>query len=153
LKADASAVPGTSAWVTLRAGSRNAWRSVRVSSGGGEGATFTRVDRAVVVVSEPPHFSLEAQAATINIPRGGSASIPLSVRWADGFNGEVHFRLDNLPPGVTLEPASVRAGVDKVELKIRAAADAPTGRAPRVAILGKAGAELQEAPRITVQVD
>lgn len=151
LRADGK--PGTGGFVRVSSGEQHAWRSVRVSSGGGEGATFARVDQALVTISEKPNFSLEAQATSVNVPRGGSAMIPVSIRREGGFVVPIAFSAENLPVGVTLEPVSAPGEADKVQLRIQAAADAPLGRAPRVAILGRAGGESNEAPRITVQVD
>jgi hypothetical protein len=153
LRAAATAKPGTSGFVTVKSDGQHAWRSVRVNSGGGEGATFVRVDQALVSVSEKPNFSLEAQATNVNLPRGGSAMIPVAIRREKGFATPIAFTAENLPAGVTLEAVSAPADAERVQLKITAAADAALGRAPRVAVLGAAAGESHEAPKITVQVD
>lgn len=153
LRAAATAKPGSAGFVTVKSSGQHAWRSVRVNSGGGEGATFVRVEQALVSVSEKPNFSLEAQATNVNVPRGGSAMIPVAIRREKGFATPISFQAENLPAGVTLEAISAAADADRVQLKITAAADAALGRAPRVAILGTAAGESHEAPKITVQVD
>ncbi|MCX6608578.1 MAG: IPT/TIG domain-containing protein [Acidobacteria bacterium] len=149
----ATGKPGTAGFVTVKSDRQNAWRSVRVSSGGGEGAAFTRLDQALLSISEKPNFSLEAQATNVNIPRGGSAVIPVAIRRENGFVTPIAFAAENLPPGVTLEAVSAPGDSNVVQLKITAAPDATLGRAPRVAILGSAAGESHEAPKITVQVD
>ena len=149
----ATGTPGTAGLVTVSSQSEHAWRSVRVSSGGGEGATFTRIDKALVTISEKPNFSLEAQATNVNVPRGGSALIPVAIRRETGFAAPIAFTAENLPPGVTLEAVSAPADKTLVQLKVTASAQAPLGRAPRVAILGAAAGQTQEAPKITLQVD
>lgn len=149
----ATGKPGTAGFVTVKSDRQNAWRSVRVSSGGGEGAAFTRLDQALLSISEKPNFSLEAQATNVNIPRGGSAVIPVAIRRENGFATPIAFTAENLPPGVTLEAVSASGDSNAVQLKITAAPDAALGRAPRVAILGSAAGESHEAPKITVQVD
>ncbi|MCX6589644.1 MAG: PPC domain-containing protein [Acidobacteria bacterium] len=149
----ATGKPGTAGFVTVSSQSGHAWRSVRVSSGGGEGATFARVDKALVTISEKPNFSLEAQATNVNVPRGGSALIPVAIRRETDFAAPIAFTAENLPPGVTLEAVTAPADKTLVQLKVTASAQAPLGRAPRVAILGAAAGQTQEAPKITLQVD
>ena len=153
LTAAPGATPGAAAKVTVKAAGQPAWRSVRVSSGGGEGATFTRAEHAILAIAAKPNFSLEASASAVNIPRGSTAKIPVMIRREPGFDAPIKFRLENLPPGITLDPLTAGPGQPSVELTIRAADDAQPFRAPRVAILGLAGDELQEAPRISVLVD
>ncbi len=153
LKADAAAKPGAASAVTISSGAVQAWRPVRISSGGGEGATFARTDTALVTVAEKPSFSLEASVSSVNLPRGGMATIPVVIRREPGFTAAIRFRLENLPPGITMEPATAPPGAAQIELRVRAAAEMTEGRVPRVAILGIAGREHQEAPKIGIQVD
>lgn len=153
LKADASLKPGMAAELDICSGGRAAWRPVRIASGGGEGATFARVDRALLTIAEKPSFSLEAAATNVSLPRGSMASIPVMIRREPDFTAPIRFKLENLPEGVSMEPALAEAGQDRIEIKLRAAETAAAGRAPRVAILGIAGTEQQEAPRISIQVD
>jgi len=146
--------PGTFAQVQVRAGDRIGWRSVRIASGGGEGATSARVQGATLTVAEKPHFVLEATLNTVNLVRGGMAEAPVEIQRQEGFAEEIRFSMDNLPPGVSLESAAAGLEAKTITLRLRAAPDASTGRASRVAILGtSAGGQVQEAPRITVQVD
>lgn len=151
LKAGPSAKPGSAGEVIIESGGVRAWRPVRISSGGGEGATFAPVDRALFAVVEKPSFSLEAAATSINLPRGGSAVIPVMIRREPGFSAPISFKIENLIPGITMEPAT--STTDRVEIKLAASADVPRGRVTRVAVLGIAGSEQQEAPRINIQVD
>lgn len=150
LTAAAECTPGTAAPVTVKLGGQRAWQSVRVSSGGGEGAAFVRLDTAIVAVAAKPNFSLEAATSAVNVPRGGAAKIPFTIRREPGFSTPITFQIDNLPPGVTADSLTVPADRLTAELTIRAAADAPEARSSRVAILGSAGSEQQEAPRISV---
>lgn len=149
----ATGKPGTAAFVKVNSDGQHGWRSVRVNSGGGEGAAFTRVEQALVTISQKPNFSLEAQATNVNVPRGGTAIIPVAIRREKEFATPIAFTAENLPSGVTLEAVSAPGDAALVQLKITASADAALGRAPRVAILGNAAGESHEAPKITVQVD
>ncbi len=131
-----------------------AWRSARISSGGGEGATFAMVGRATVAVAEKPLFSLEAAVSAVNLVRGGSAEFMVSIRRAGGFEEPIRFSMENLPPDVTLNEAVAGPGASEVKLKLTAGASARIGRAGRVAILGSAsGGQTQEAPRVGLSID
>jgi hypothetical protein len=148
-----AARPGVFAAVEVRAGDQAAWRSVRIASGGGEGATTARVDRATLAVVEKPLFGLEATLNTVNLVRGGKAELPVAITRAPGWSGEIRFSAEGLPPGVTLEPAASSPEASTATLRFHAASGAVLGRASRVAILGAAGGQVQEAPRINVIVD
>ncbi|MFN0103354.1 MAG: hypothetical protein ACKV2U_14855 [Bryobacteraceae bacterium] len=153
LTAAPDAKPGTAQTIKVIAGPEPAWRSVRISSGGGEGAAFARADNAVITIAQKPNFSLEAAASAINVPRGGTAKIPVTIRRETGFQAPITFHLDNLPDGVAMDPLTVDPTHETAEITIRAAQNAPESRAPRVAILGTANQEQQEAPRISVLVN
>jgi hypothetical protein len=141
--------------ITAEGAADPAWRSVRVSSGGGEGATFTRVESAVLVVAQKPAFSLEPKISSVNLVRGGTAEIPYEITRAESFADEIRFLAENLPSGVLLMTGSAPAGSNSVIIRLRASEDAATGRYPRVKILGFApdAASGEEAPRITLLVD
>ncbi len=147
------AAPGVVAPVEVRAGGHAAWRSVRIAGGGGEGAAFARVRTAALAVAEKPAFGLEATLNTVNLVRGGAAELPVQIQRAAAFHGEIRFSVENLPAGVALEEAVAAPDAASVTLRLRAAPDAPKGRASRVAVLGTSQGQVQEAPRITVQVD
>ncbi len=153
LKAAAGLTPGTCARLEIRSGGERAWRPVRIAGGGGEGATFARIGDAMLVVAEKPLFSLEAAVTAVSLPRGASAMIPVMIRREAGFTAPIEFRLDNLPPGVTMDPVTVSAGEARAEIRVRASGDARMGRAPRVAVFGTGGGQTQQAPRIGISVD
>ncbi len=133
---------------------RTAWRSQRISSGGGEGAASARVERATVAVAEKPHFSLEALVTAVNLVRGGAAEFVVAIRRADGFRESIRFSIENLPPDVTLNEAVAGPDAAEVKLRLTAGAGARLGRAGRLAILGAVtGGETQEAPRVSLSID
>jgi hypothetical protein len=141
--------------ITAEGAPSPAWRSARVSSGGGEGATFARVERAVLVVAEKPSFSFDPQINSVNLVRGGSVDVPVAINRAPGFVSEILLTALNLPSGVIVETKAAPAGSNSVIIRLRATHDAAAGRYPRVAFLGAApGAPSgEESPRITLQVD
>ncbi len=131
-----------------------AWRSVRISSGGGEGATFAPVRKAALAVVEKPMFSLEAQTRALPVVRGGMAEFLVTVVWREGFGETVRLQAENLPKSVEMVPAMVRPMEESVKITLKAAKDAPVGRAGRVSVVGVAeNGHTQAAPKIAVQVD
>ena len=150
------APPGTygQVEVSAEAEATPAWRSARISSGGGEGAATVRVERATLAVAEKPLFSLEAAANNVNVVRGGSAEAPIGIQRAPDFHGEIRFRVENLPPGLSAEPVVAPPGSTQVRIALRASPDAAPGRHPRLVILGAtAEGHVQAAPRVGISVD
>jgi len=137
--------------ITAEQAKAPAWRSVRIASGGGEGAAFARLERAALAVVEKPLFSLEALATSVALVRGGSAEVKLAVRRQAGFSEPLRFRAENLPEGVELKAEPAEG--DSAMVRLVASPQAALGRAARVAILGLAGGQQQEAPKISVVVD
>ena len=131
-----------------------AWKSVRIASGGGEGATDGRVDSATVVVTERPEFSLEVQRNTVNLVRGGSAAVPVHLERRENFASELSFRAENLPPGVLLEPSTAGLAPSPITLTLKARSDARTGTFTHVTILGAdSEGRTEQAPPFTLIVD
>jgi hypothetical protein len=152
IRVHASEAPiGTHGQFRLVAGGETGWRSVRISSGGGEGATFGLSRSATMVVTEPAHYSLEAAASAVNLVRGGTAEVKVNIKRADDFAEPIRFSLENLPAGISADEA-VSSKTD-VTITLRAAGDAEIGR-QRVIILGRTNSgESQEAPRVNLVVD
>ena len=160
LKAEPDAKPGLYGNIRVVAsGAENsaataAWRSVRISSGGGEGETFATVDQATIAVIEKPLFSLEAAAETVHVVRGGTAEFQVSILRAEGFAEPLRFSLENLPPGISAGEVTAPANLESVKIQLTARKDARPGRFSRVAILGRAdGGQVQQAPHITIVLD
>jgi hypothetical protein len=152
----ADAKPGTygNIQVTALGAPRAAWKSVKISSGGGEGETFATVEQATLAVIEKPEFSLEAAAETVNLVRGGTAEFQVAISRAEGFSAPIHFSFENLPPGVTAPAAAASPDATNVTIRLTAAKDARPGRFSRVAILGRAdNGQVQQAPKITIALD
>jgi hypothetical protein len=62
----------------------------------------------------------------IAVPRGNHFATLISAKRAN-FNGDLHFELPGLPPGVTMSADSLAGNVDAEPLVFEAAADAPMG--------------------------
>jgi hypothetical protein len=150
IRLHASSQPGV--YAQVRAG--DAWKNVRISSGGGEGATFAPVREATLAVIERPRFSLEADATNLILVRGGAVEFKVMIERARDFSEPLEFSILNLPRGVAVEPATAPGDAREVRLKLRAAPDAAIGRATRLAVTGRAASgEIQYAPKIGLVVD
>jgi hypothetical protein len=150
------ATPGTSAQITVTGkGTGAAWQSVKISSGGGEGATYAMVHEATLAVAEKPQFSLEAAVTTLNLVKGGTAEFVVGIKRAETFTAPIRFSFENLPDGVTAENLTVAGTDNSARIRLKASAEARAGRYSRVAILGQAepGGQIQEAPRIGITID
>lgn len=145
---------GVTGQFQVMAGGAPAWRSVKISSGGGEGATQARVELATLAPAETPLFALEAEASSVNLVRGGTAEIRIRIDRAPSFREPIQFSYENLPPGVTADAATASPESGNATIRLRAQKDAKPGRYARVAVLGRAGGgQIQEAPKIAVVLD
>ena len=146
--------PGKYCRISVDTGGQTAWRSVRIASGGGEGATFAKVDSAILAAAERPDFSLEASLNAVNLVPGGSAELPVLIRRRSGFDAPLQFSAANLPPGVSLEPQPLSVAGNAVTLRLKASSESQPGRFARVVILGSADNQRwQAAPKIVLQID
>ena len=148
--------PGTSAQITLTGKETGAaWQSVKISSGGGEGATYATVHEATLAVAEKPQFSLEAAITTLNLVKGGTAEFVVGIKRAADFTAPIRFSFENLPDGVTAENLTAPGMDNSVRIRLKASAEARAGRYTRVAILGQAEprGQIQEAPRVGLTID
>lgn len=89
---------------------------------------------------------------TLNLPIGGEAKLRISAMRTpkeddpyykgplQGYQGAIHLKALNLPPGVTIAPAIIAAGQKQVEMVCRASSEAP--RTPfEIVIVGEATRE------------
>ena len=149
--------PGTHAQIVAigKGTATAAWQSVKISSGGGEGATYATVREATLTVIEKPRFSLEAAVTTLDLVKGGTAEFVVSIKRAAKFASPIRFSLENLPPGVTVEKTIAGGAENQVKVTLKAAPGAPSGRYTRIAIIGQAeeDGQIEEAPRIAITLN
>jgi hypothetical protein len=152
-----SAVPaGTYGQVVVKGkGTGPARQSVKISSGGGEGATYATVQEATLAVVEKPQFSLEAAVTTLDLVKGGMAEFAVGIKRAENFESPIRFSFENLPPGVTAENLTAAGTDSSVIIRLKASDETPAGRYTRVAILGTAakGGQVQEAPKVGITIN
>lgn len=74
----------------------------------------------------PGLIQLQADVEGLTLPRGDYQPVPLTVTRSD-YAGKIALTLVGAPPGVTLTPNEIDAGVNAIVCKLVAAADAPVG--------------------------
>ncbi|RFC46959.1 MAG: hypothetical protein DVB23_001383, partial [Verrucomicrobia bacterium] len=79
----------------------------------------------------PAPFSLELQAPTVPLVRGGELAIPVKLTRRPGFDAPIDFVCDNAPVGVTYQPAeTIAEGRTDAVLRVSAESTARLGTAP-----------------------
>ncbi|WP_240906948.1 hypothetical protein [Paludisphaera rhizosphaerae] len=78
------------------------------------------------IVVEPalPSFDLVLDASDVNVPRGGSAVVSVTLSRQEGFSGPVTLTVLDPPAGLTFRPGNVAAGQVSGKLSLSAAPDA-----------------------------
>jgi hypothetical protein len=79
--------------------------------------------RAVVV------HNTEQQPSALCVRQGGAQYYDLIVERRDGFDGEIAYRAEGLPPGVVCPPGVLGPNVNRVPVVFTASPDAPIGEA------------------------
>lgn len=80
------------------------------------------------VRSPSPSISIVAEVEGLTVPRGDYQPVPIAVTRSD-YAGKIALTLLGAPPGVTLTPNEIDAGVNAIVCKLAAATDAPLGLA------------------------
>lgn len=96
--------------------------------------------RIRVLSAEQPEFALSATADTLNLERGKTANLKVSLHRGPGFKEAVELILDGLPAGVTVSsvtPVLIAANQNEVQLTLKAETNAAVTTVP-VRITGKA---------------
>ncbi len=104
-----------------------------INHSGGDAWRTVRVDRFVLAVTEQAPFTVEMKAPPAALVRGGELAIPLKIVRRQDFNEAVEFQCDWVPPGVSVQPATIiPAGESEGVLRITGEANAPLGKCPIV---------------------
>jgi hypothetical protein len=82
----------------------------------------------------------------INIPKGGSAALTVTLTRQNGFGGAVSFRLDDAPAGLTLNASDLRAGANTTTFTVSAGpqSEANTWSRVRLVAVGNIGGKQVE---------
>lgn len=90
-----------------------------------------------------PGFELRGAADFANVVQGGRGELEIKARRTGGFAGPIDLTIDNLPAGLTFEPAQIPAGVETVRLAFVAEDQARPWDGPLV-VRGRAHHEAAE---------
>ncbi len=107
-----------------------------------------------VFEAEKPRPSFEAalRMERIQIERGRSTSVPISIRRFGGFNGDVEVRMEGAPAGVEAKPLTIRGGQASGNLELSAAGVVPHGTSQiRLLTSAKIGDTMVTREVITLQ--
>jgi hypothetical protein len=80
----------------------------------------------ITVVPATPTFELSLNDPEVSVPKGGTASVPVTIV-RKGYNGPITLKLLDPPPGLTARPGTVADGQTVGVLTLSAAADATFG--------------------------
>lgn len=82
------------------------------------------------------NFDVNPPLTSTTIQQGETKNIDISIKKGKNFDQDVPLMFEDLPKGVTIEPATVKKGEDKVSVKVTAAPDAATNDF-KVKVIGK----------------
>jgi hypothetical protein len=94
-----------------------------LNSYGGDAWRVVKTERFIMAVTDPAPFSIELQAPTAPLVRGGGLAIPVKLTRCAGFDEPIDFACDNAPVGVNYQAAETIAG-DRSEAVLQVTADA-----------------------------
>lgn len=100
-----------------------------------EAPDFRLVAQALV-----PKYKADAKNIDIGVPflrRGETIPVRVMAFRRDGFNGEIHLAIENLPPGLVFEGDRIEAGKNSDFILLTATEDAPVFAGP-IKLAGKA---------------
>jgi hypothetical protein len=102
-----------------------------LNSSGGDAWRTVKTERYIMAVTDPAPFSIELQAPTVPLVRGGELAIPVKLTRRPGFDEPVDFVCDNAPVGVSYQPEETIAS-DRADavLRVSAKSTAQIGTAP-----------------------
>jgi hypothetical protein len=95
---------------------------------GGPGATYPTSKKPVVGHTEDT-FTLDTPNLSAKVKQGEAKQIPIGIKAGKNFDEDVTLKFEDVPKGVTLEPASpvIKHGETKATLTLKVADDAALG--------------------------
>jgi len=99
----------------------------------------------LTIGEELPDFSLTANPANPNVPRGGSVGVQVTANRIDGFNGAINVKMEGLPAGVTASAGVIAPGQETAFLQLTADADAEIAHPADIHVVGFSGPLMHEA--------
>jgi uncharacterized membrane protein len=101
----------------------------RSSKPGGPGATADSGKKKPIVGQAENTFQLDPPNLSTNITQGEAKNISIGIKRGDNFTEDVALKFDNLPKGLSIDPASpkIKAGDTEAKVTLKAGDDAPVG--------------------------
>jgi uncharacterized membrane protein len=94
------------------------------------GAGVSKNDSGRGLVSQPEEtFSLSVPTLSTKLKQGETKSVTIGLKRGKNFSDDVHMKFDNVPKGVSIDPATpaIKASETECHLKIKVADDAAVG--------------------------
>jgi hypothetical protein len=125
-------------------------------------ATHTK-DKVTHVVHSPPlqfriepAMRLQVDAGDRNLPKGGEQKLTVTLTRNPAFAGDVTLSLDKLPAGVTADPVTLPAGQNRIDLTLKATAEAAPAEVADIVIKATAAGNdalttTQDLGKLTIQ--
>jgi hypothetical protein len=85
-----------------------------------------------------PDFTLTMTPTELNVGQAGSTAVTVNVQRRNGFAGPVALRVEGLPAGITVSPATIPAGVGSTQFTLTADEGAAPGAMSQVRVIGTA---------------
>jgi WD40 repeat protein len=119
---------------------------VRIGDARGEGGP--QYAYRLTVRPPRPNFTVSFNPTTPSVSKGGALPVSVTAERADGFDGVIDLKLENLPPGFSAPATTIPAGESATSFALFAAADASVpGNAPPLKLIAKAKIDGQEVVR------
>lgn len=99
------------------------------STSGGPGATNRGTDRSTAIGQGENSFSLSTPTLATKLKQSESQVADISIKRGKNFDQDVTLKFEDVPKGVTIEPASpvIKHGEKEVKVTVKAAEDATLG--------------------------
>jgi hypothetical protein len=99
----------------------------------------------LTIRNERPDFTITANPANPNVPRGGRVVVQVNATRLDNFNGAIDVHVDGLPDGVHAGDAVIPPGQDSTIVEIAADSGAELAEPAAFRITGRSGERSHEA--------
>ena len=111
------------------------------------GLAFTYRLRITDTTVIPRDLRMTIPVDSLIVPRGATAKLKVTIERVGGWKEPVELRVENLPSGITVAPATIVANQNNADLTFTATAEAPVKLAD-VKILGIVDASVTELRRV-----
>ncbi|MEC5125618.1 PPC domain-containing protein [Verrucomicrobiales bacterium BCK34] len=108
-----------------------------INRSGGDALHFVQVDHFALGVTEPSPFSIEIEAPSAALVRGGELAIPVTISRREGFTGPVEYWVRYADGWISPQPpTTIPEGETSSMLRLSCASGAPLGKL-QLAVMGR----------------